>query len=275
VDRTLLYVSEIVELPALSVDNAYRQQGSVEMRKVTIILLCLFVATLSFSLIRRQGSPFVSNAAQSQDSKAERANQAKRNFPVADISENDSDNSAKGLAKKEKRQRFDAWQMVPQKAEPWAAERVVSAQGYTDFPALPVDQSEIILIATVTSSEAHVSGNKKAVFSEFNIVVESVLKTTHDIKEGSLLTVNRIGGYVKYPNGQEILIRVNGVNMPQVGTRYLLFLSAKRNPDFIILTGYELGSQGVMALDFAEQYFSLEGISEAEIQKRVRDLLTK
>jgi hypothetical protein len=30
-----------------------------------------------------------------------------------------------------------------------------------------------------------------------------------------------------------------------------------------------------MALDFSEQFLSLDGISETEIQKRVRDLLAK
>jgi len=243
----------------------------IEMRKMIIYLLCLLVAPLSLSFIRRQDSLFVSNAAQTN----ERDNQAKRNFPVADINEPDSDDSAKGRAKNEKRQRFNAWHMVSPEPQPWVAERVVSSEGYNDLPALPVEQSDMILIATVTSSEAHVSGNRMAVFSEFNIVVESVLKTSDDIKEGSLLTVTRIGGYVKYPNGQQILSRVNGINMPQVGSRYLFFLGAKRKPDLIILTGYELASQGVLALDFGWQYLALDGISEAEIQKRARDLLTK
>ncbi len=211
-----------------------------------------------------------------QDPKVERGNKAKRAFPTADINEPDSDDSEKGRAKKEKRQRFDAWQFVSSKPESWIAESVLSSEGYLDFPALPVNESDIILIATVLSSEAHMSGNRKGVFSEFNLAVESVLKTNQDFtSEGSLLTVDRVGGYVKYPNGQQILFRVNGVNMPQVGARYLFFLSTRRKPDFIIKTAYELTPQGVVALDFSEQFLALDGISETEIQKRVRDLLTK
>ena len=117
------------------------------------------------------------------------------------------------------------------------------------------------------------SGNRKGVFSEFNLAVESVLKTNQDVTEGSLLTVDRVGGYVKYPNGQRILFRVSGVNMPQVGGRYLFFLSTRRKPDFIIKTAYELTPQGVVALDFSEQFLALDGLSETEIRKRVRDLL--
>lgn len=244
------------------------------MRKLTFVLLFLLIATTSFSLFRRR-EMFASYAKGQQDPKVERSNKAKRAFPTADINEPDSDDSVKGRAKKEKRQRFDAWQFVWSKPESWATESVLSSEGYLDFPALPVNESDIILIATVSSSEAHISGNKRGVFSEFNLAVESVLKTNQDFTEGSPLTVDRVGGYVKYPNGQQILFRVNGVNMPQVGARYLFFLSTRRKPDFMIKTAYELTPQGVVALDFSEQFLALDGISETEIQKRVRDLLTK
>jgi hypothetical protein len=210
-----------------------------------------------------------------QEPKVERSNKAKRAFPTADINEAESVDSLEGRAKKEKRQRFDAWQFVWSKPESWVVESVVSSEGYPDFPALPVNESDIILIATVSSSEAHISGNKKGVFSEFKLAVESVLKTSQDFTQGSLLTVDRVGGYVKYPNGQQILFRVNGINMPQVGARYLFFLSTRRKPDFIIKTAYELTPQGVVALDFSEQFLALDGISDIEIQKRVRGLLTK
>ena len=131
-------------------------------------------------------------------------------------------------------------------------------------------------VAVVSSSEAHLSASKKGVFSEFNLTVESVLKTSsQDIKEGSVITADRIGGYVKYPNGQQVLIRVIGVNMPQVGSRYLLFLRAKWKPDLIIMTGYELTSEGIVPLDLTGQFLNLGGITETELQKRVRDLLTK
>lgn len=244
------------------------------MRKLTFVLLFLLIGTTSFSLFRRR-EMFAGYAQGQQDPKVERGNKAKRAFPIADINEPDSDDSVKGRAKKEKRHRFDAWQFVSSKPESWIAESSLSSEGYLDFPSLPVNESDIILIATVSSSEAHISGNRRGVFSEINLVVESVLKTNQDLTEGSSLTVDRVGGYVKYPNGQQILFRISGVNMPQVGARYLFFLSTRRKPDLIIKTAYELTPQGVLALDFSEQFLSLDGISETEIQKRVRDLLTK
>lgn len=246
------------------------------MRKFTYALLFLLIGSLAFSFVRRRDSFFSGQAAQ-QDPRVDRSNRAKRAFPVADFNEPEPDtNSVSGRAQKEKRQRFDVFTLVPPKAEPWIAEIVDSSEGYFSFPPLPVAESDVILIAVVSGSEAHISGNKRGVFSEFKLAVESVLKTSsQDVKEGSLITADRIGGYVKYPNGQQVLIRVSGVNMPQIGSRYLLFLSAKRKPDFIIMTGYELTSEGVFALDLSSEFLALEGITENELQKRVRDLLTK
>jgi len=245
------------------------------MRKFTYALLLLLIGTLAFSFVPGRDSFFSGQAAQ-QDPRVERSNKARRAFPVADFNEPEPDtNSASGRAKKEKRQRYDAFGFVPPKVEPWVAEVVQSPEGYFSFPALPVAESDVVLVAVVSSSEAHLSASKKGVFSEFNLTVESVLKTSsQDIKEGSVITADRIGGYVKYPNGQQVLIRVIGVNMPQVGSRYLLFLRAKWKPDLIIMTGYELTSEGIVPLDLTGQFLNLGGITETELQKRVRDLLT-
>jgi hypothetical protein len=235
------------------------------MRKLTYALLLLLIGSLTGS-----------EAAQ-QDPNIDRATKAKRAFPVADINETDSDStSAKGRSKQLKRQRYDAFEMVASKPQPWIAERVASPEGFFNFSALPVTQSDIILVAVVSKAEAHVSSNKKGIFSEFDLTVESVLKSSQqDIKEGSNLTADRIGGWVKYPDGQQILFRVNGLNMPQVRSRYLFFVSARKKPDFLILTAYELTSNGVIPLDNPAQFQSLEGITETELQNRVRALLTK
>jgi len=246
------------------------------MQKFTYAFLLLLIGSLALSSVPGRDSFFSGQGAQ-QDPRVERSNKARRAFPVADFNEPEPDtNSELGLARKEKRQRYDAFSYVPSKPQPWVDEHVASGEGYFSFPPLPVAESDVILIAVVSSSEAHLSENRRGVFSEFMLAVESVLKTSsQDIKEGSLITADRIGGYVKYPNGQQILIRVSGVDMPQVSSRYLLFLSAKRKPDLIIMTGYELTSEGVLALDLSSEFLTLDGITEKELQKRVRDLLTK
>jgi hypothetical protein len=247
------------------------------MQKFTYALLLLLIGSLSFSAFRRSDTFLSGYAASQQDPRVERSNKAKAAFPVVEINELEPDtNSELGRSKKEKRQRYDAWDLVLSKPAPGTDETIVSSEGYFDFPPLPVTRSDIILMASVSNSEAHLSANKRGVFSEFNLEVESVLKTSDQkIKEGSLFTVDRVGGYVKYPNGQQILCRISGVNMPQTGARYFFFLSARRKPIFTILTAYELTNEGVMPLDSPEQFLPLEGISETDLLKRVRDLLTK
>jgi hypothetical protein len=245
------------------------------MRNVSYAPLFLLIS-LTFSLPPRKDSLLAAYAAAQQDSRVDRSNKAKRAFPVADFNEPEPDtNSELGRSIKEKRQRYDAGTLVSSNPNPGIDETIVSSEGYFDFPPLPVAESDLILIAVVSSSEAHMSANKRGVFSEFNLIVESVLKTSGEkIKEGSLFTADRVGGYVKYPNGQQILCRIAGVNMPQIGARYLFFLSARRKPIFTILTAYELTNEGVMALDLSSS-LDLEGIAETELLKRVHASLTK
>ena len=80
--------------------------------------------------------------------------------------------------------------------------------------------------------------------------------------------------HVKYPNGQRVLYRITGLNMPQTGGRYLLFLTTKHNKeDISILTGYQLTPNGAIPLDELYQVAGLTGVTEADILQRVRNLI--
>jgi hypothetical protein len=105
--------------------------------------------------------------------------------------------------------------------------------------------------------------------------VEDVLKSKlQGVTQGSVLTIDRIGGHVKYPNGQRVLFRIAGLNMPQVGGRYLLFLTSKHNnEDISILTAYQLTPDGAIPLDELPQVISLIGIGEEDILQKVRNLI--
>ena len=154
------------------------------------------------------------------------------------------------------------------------AEILVSSDDLFDFPALPVIQSDLILTGVVGSAEAHLSESKQNVFSEFTVAVDGVLKASkHEVTSGSVLTIDRIGGFVKYPNGQKVLFRFSGAYMPKTGARYLFFLNSKNKQDYNILTAYELTATGIVPLDMGSQFLVLEGISETEILQRVRGLL--
>lgn len=100
------------------------------------------------------------------------------------------------------------------------------------------------------------------------------LKTSNQgVKQASVVTVNRMGGFVKYPNGQTVLYRRSGVYMPKIGGRYLFFLNAMNKHDHGILTAYELTEAGVRPLDMSSQFLDLEGKSETKILEELRGLL--
>lgn len=119
--------------------------------------------------------------------------------------------------------------------------------------------------------------SEQNVFSDFTLIVEEVFKSKSSVNQGSVLTIDRIGGHVKYPNGQKVLYRIAGLNMPQIGSRYLFFLTLKHNNDDLsILTGYELAQTGAVPLDEGlPDVTSLTGTSEKDLLQRVRDLIAK
>jgi hypothetical protein len=131
------------------------------------------------------------------------------------------------------------------------------------------------VVGTIATAQAHLSENKRNIFSEFTVTVEDVLKSKiQGVEQGSVLTIDRVGGHVKYPNGHRILYRIAGLNMPQTGGRYLLFLTLKHNnEDISILTAYQLTPNGAIPLDEPYHVASLTGVSEVDILQRVRNLI--
>lgn len=245
------------------------------MQKTTYFLLALILLTLSLSLIRRNYFFAEVHAGGQKDVKAERYEEAKRHFPTVNYDEPNLPDTEENRAKKEKKKRFNnLGNWVFATTEPYIAENVSLSGGYLNFPALPVAKSDIILIGVIGETRAHLSENKRNVFSEFKVAVETVLKTSNPaVKHGSVMTVDRMGGVVTYPNGQTVLYRRSGIYMPKIGGRYLFFLNFLNKHDYGILTAYELTEAGVMPLDMSSQFFVLEGKSETEILQELRGLL--
>src|SRR5688572_26473239 len=185
------------------------------MQKTTYLLFVLIVMTLCFSVLRRN-DVFVGaqergpQASRQQDARAERYEEARRHFPTVDYDEPNLPDTEENRAKKEKKKRFnDFGNWVFRTTEPYIAENLAGTPAqYFSFPALPVAKSDIILIGAVGETRAHLSENKRNVFSEFMVAVETVLKSgNQEIKQGSVITIDRMGGFVKYPSGQTVLYR--------------------------------------------------------------------
>jgi len=129
---------------------------------------------------------------------------------------------------------------------------VASSHWAGELPAIPASQSALIVTGTVSQAKAELTPKRKKVYSEFTVVVDEVLKNDElaPILSGSTFTADRAGGRVRYPSGKVGLYWVTGQGMPQVGMKYLLFLT-KTDPKsgYSILTGYELRDGRIHLLD--------------------------
>jgi hypothetical protein len=246
------------------------------MPKFTYFLLVLVVSTLGLSLVRRTHHLSTASGATQGPSKPDRFEEAKNHFPTAEYEESDLPDPAKNAAKKEKQKRHNNFKFVAKNPQPWQTESVFIPEGNFDFPALPVSTTQLIVVGRVAQASAHLSERKINVYSEFLVAVKSVLKTANKgITENSLLTIERLGGNVRYPNGQKVLFRISGWNMPKVDGEYLFFLNSRNKLDWEIVTAYELTDTGVLPLDESSQFEALNGTSSSEIIKRVRALIAE
>lgn len=127
----------------------------------------------------------------------------------------------------------------------------------TGLPALPVTESNVIVIGQINNARAYLSNDKTAVYSEFTICIDSVLKNNQQmpLKSGDSVAAERDGGRVRFPSGRIILSLTRGQGMPLPGHSYVLFLTHDfpfRKPQenaFHLLTGYELRNGRIFPLD--------------------------
>jgi hypothetical protein len=119
--------------------------------------------------------------------------------------------------------------------------------------ALPVSRSKLIVIAEIVEGKAYLSNDKTAVYSEFTLKIEEVLKQGSDLyvaKNGNLAILRRAGG-IRFPSGK-VYYRTfeDYYALPEVGGRYLMFLyEDKATKSFVELAGYKFQSGEVLPLD--------------------------
>lgn len=125
-----------------------------------------------------------------------------------------------------------------------------SAHGRQFIPALPVEQSNAIVIGKVTDRRAVLMDDRFGIYSEFSIKISEILK---DDLGGffidQVITTSRPGGAVRFPSGkvQEYTISLQGY--PQQDKSYVLFLKRDELGDYSIVTGYEVSGSVVQPLD--------------------------
>ena len=243
------------------------------MPKLTYFLLVLVAGTIMFSALSQSKQLPTATVSQKIREDYKKVNER---FPTADYeTEPDLPDTEKKAKRKAKQKRYNDGELVFSNVEPGVDEASLTLEPHFDFPALPVAESEIVVVGTIETAQAVLSESKRNVFSEFTLAVEDVLKSkVQGVAQGSVLTIDRVGGHVRYPNGQRVLYRITGLNMPQLGGRYLLFLTSKHNnEDISILTAHRLTPNGAIPLDDLHQVASLNGVTEVEILRRVRNLI--
>jgi len=117
---------------------------------------------------------------------------------------------------------------------------------------VPVGKSHLIVVGRVISGEAFLSENQAAVYSEFQVRVEEVLRATgrSGINRGALVTAIRWGGMLQLASGRVVRVEMANERLPRLGGRYLLFLrqdaalQAHR-----IITAYSLEGNQAQTLD--------------------------
>jgi hypothetical protein len=231
------------------------------------------MGTITLSVFRDENPTPITTPSQKNTEHYKKINER---FPTVDYKDKqDLLDPEKTAKRKEKQKRYNDTHLVVSRVEPGTDEAALFLEPHVTFPALPVAESEIVVVGTIGTAQAVLSESKRNVFSEFTLSVEDVLKSQiQGVAQGSVLTIDRVGGHVRYPNGQRVLFRLAGQNMPQIGGRYLLFLTSTHSKqDISILTGYQLTPDGALPLDEPYQVASLTDSTEVALLQRVRDLI--
>ena len=117
--------------------------------------------------------------------------------------------------------------------------------------AIPVEDSDMIILGTVTDSKAFISNDKTAVYSEFQVTVDKIFKDCYalGVSPQFSIVVEREGGKVRFPSGRIQLRGEMARTLPHKNGQYVLFLKwDEPGKDFSIITGYEIQGRIIQPL---------------------------
>jgi hypothetical protein len=118
---------------------------------------------------------------------------------------------------------------------------------------MPVSQSDAVVVGIVKDGQAYLSNDRRDIYTEFNIVLQEVVKAPSGsyLRAGDTIAVERNGGAIRLPSGKVLIRAAKDYSMPLIGKRYLLFLryNGDSTEDYHLLTGYQLEGSQVYRLD--------------------------
>jgi len=194
-------------------------------------------------------------APQAQQQADKKAKRDLSNFPVADSWTQESPDPIKREKRNLKSKKYNS-RHSPRITES-SDEIFTNSEWARGLAALPVENSDAVIVGDIVTAEAYVSDDHSEIYSEFVVRISKVLKDagTTPINDVDSIIVERSGGRLRLPSGKVVVSSTSNQDMPRVGSRYVLFLThlsangGSYENDFHILTGYELRGGKVFPLD--------------------------
>lgn len=221
-------------------------------KRTLLLLLGMLAIAIATSIATMQGK-----YGEGKDQKKYSNEEFNKQFPMTDyLSSEPSDQNARAVRQSKSKKYNDAQLPLNPSA---SADTVISSTLHwtSGLTALPVAQSQAVVVGQVVDAQAYLSEDKTAIYSEFSIRITEVLKndSSNQLIPECTLAVEREGGRVRFPSGHTALSFTNGQGMPHVGAQYVFFLTHSfplqglQEKDFYLLTGYELRAGRVFPLD--------------------------
>jgi hypothetical protein len=139
--------------------------------------------------------------------------------------------------------------------------RIPAPGAHQDPPGLPVSGTAVV-IGTVLSGGSFMSNNHTAVYSDYQVRIDEIVKQAPagKLAVGDEVIASRPGGAIHFPSGHTTNFLIIDHGLPAVGSQYILFLFKliPNQPEYEMAfeSGYELKNGRVYALDEAnEQHY--------------------
>lgn len=124
------------------------------------------------------------------------------------------------------------------------------ADSWYRLPALPVEQSNVVIVGRIIDRRAVLTEDKLGIYSEFSIKISEIFKDDlGGLFIDQAVTASRPGGAVRFASGRIQRYAVSRHGYPQQNKVYVLFLKRDDVGDYSIQTGYEVTGKVVQPLD--------------------------
>jgi hypothetical protein len=248
---------------------------------VSISIALIIVFGVTYAIPGKQSGV---EPVQQRDLKEEREKKERKlkkdfdNLPVADYEPMQPDNISTQSTRQQsvrhiRNARYDGFP-IPIQEEVGGVEKVLHTHSMGDFPPIPTLKSDVVIIGEVTGTQAFLSNDKSFVYSEYTVRIKEILKGANQppVSSTELITVERLGGAVRFPSGRIQKYRESDYGTPLTGHEYIFFLKYDDvGQTFSLLTAYELIDGRALALDNSGRFSEYKDVPDEVILNAVRE----